>query len=150
MKKIVSILILVVAFTFNAQAQRKHKKGKFEKLTSEQKATLSVKKMALALDLSDAQQRQIKPLLKQQIAERKAAHEKMKAAKKAGKKPTADQRFKMQNARLDKQLAFQNSMKKILNDEQFEKFKKIKRHMKGKAKKKMKKRKMQKQRKNRK
>ena len=151
MKKLVSILVLVVAFTFSAQAQKKkYKKGDFEKLTSEQKATLSVKKMALALDLSDAQQRQVKPIIKQQIEERKAAYEKMKAAKKAGKKPTADQRFKMQNARLDKQLAFQNRMKRILNGEQFEKFKKMKRHMKGKAKKHMKKRKMHKERKHRK
>ena len=150
MKKVVSILVLVLAFSFTTQAQRKHKKGDFSTLTSEQKATLGVKKMALALDLSDAQQRQVKPLLKQQMEERKAAYTKMKAAKEAGKKPTADQRFKMQNARLDKQLAFQNRMKKILNDEQFEKFKKMKRHMKGKAKKKMKKRKGAKQRKNRK
>ena len=149
MKKVVSILVLVLAFSFTTQAQRKHKKGNFEKLTSEQKATLGVKKMALALDLSDAQQRQVKPLLKQQMEERKAAHAKMKAAKEAGKKPTADQRFKMQNTRLDKQLAFQNRMKKILNDEQFEKFKKMKRHMKGKMKKQMKKGKGKKQRKNR-
>ena len=84
------------------------------------------------------------------MEERKAAYAKMKTAKKAGKKPTADQRFKMQNARLDKQLDFQNRMKRILNDEQFEKFKKMKRHMKGKAKKKMKKRKGTKQRNNRK
>lgn len=150
MKKVVSVLVLVLAFTINAQAQKKrHKKGDFEKLTSEQKATLSVKKMALALDLSDSQQRQIKPLIKQQIEEKKAAYARIKAAKEAGKKPTADERFKMQNARLDKQLAFQNSMKRILNDEQFEKFKKMKRHMKGKAKKKMKKRKMRKEQRNR-
>ena len=149
MKKVISILVLVVAFTFTTQAQRKHKKGNFSTLTSEQKATLSVKKMALHLDLSDAQLRQIKPLIKKQIEERKDAYTKMKAAKKAGKKPTADQRFKMQNARLDKQLAFQNRMKRILNDEQFEKFKKMKKHMKGKAKKQLKKRKGNKHRKNR-
>lgn len=142
MKKVVNILIFVLAFTLTAQAQKRHKKGKWKQLTTEQQATLSVKKMALALDLSDAQQRQIKPLLKQQIADKKANWEKLKKQKENDKKLTTDERFKMQNARLDKQLAFQKQMKRILNDEQYAKFKKMKKHRKHKMKRYAKKRKM--------
>lgn len=142
MKKAVSILIFVLAFTVTVQAQKRHKKGKWEKLTTEQQATLASKKMALALDLSDAQQRQIKPLLTQQIADKKANWEKMKKFKESDKKLTADERFRMQNARLDKQLAFQKQMKRILNDEQYAKFKKMKKHRKHKMKRYAKKRKM--------
>ena len=64
MKKIISILVLVFAVTFTTQAQKKRgERGENgSKLTIEQHTTLAVKKMTLALDLSDKQQKQIKPL----------------------------------------------------------------------------------------
>ncbi|MCG1036229.1 hypothetical protein [Polaribacter sargassicola] len=125
MKKIVSILVLVMAVTFTTQAQRKGgQKG--PKFTPEQQATLAVKKMALALDLTDKQQNQIKPILTAQIEERKAEMEKRKANKdEPRQKPTADELFAMQNKRLDNQIMMKNKMKNILNEEQFEKFEKM-------------------------
>ena len=71
MKKIISILVLVFAVTFTTQAQKKRgERGQKEsKLTIEQHTTLAVKKMTLALDLSDKQQKQIKPLLMAKMAE---------------------------------------------------------------------------------
>ena len=52
MKKTASILILVFAFAFTTQAQRK---GQGPKFTTEQHAALAVKKITLALDLSEKQ-----------------------------------------------------------------------------------------------
>ena len=104
-------------------------KDRKEKLTSEQQATLAVKKMALSLELSAAQQRQIKPLVLAQIKDRKAGYKKMKAMKEKHKESkkeiSADERYKMANAKLDKRLDFQRKMKSILNEAQFEKFKKL-------------------------
>ncbi len=147
MRKIASILVLVFAFTLTTQAQKK-RKDKRPKLSIEQHTDLAVKKMTLALDLSEKQQKQIAPLIKAQATARKAAMEKRKEARKNKTKPTADEMYAMKSKQLDKQIAFKNSMKNILNAEQFEKFEKMakKRMQKGKKMKKkiavMKKKKM--------
>ena len=75
MKKIASILILVFAFTLKGEAQKKRKEQR-PKLTVEQYSNLAVKKMTLALDLSEKQQEQIKPLISAQIASKKAGNAK--------------------------------------------------------------------------
>lgn len=137
MKKLASILVLVFAFTLTTQAQKKRKRMQKDPLTVEQQATLMVKKMTLALELSDAQQRKVTPLITAQITDRRANLERMKKLKEAKKKPTADERFKFQNERLDKQIAFQKEMKSILNKEQYEKFEKMSAMRKRGAKKKM-------------
>lgn len=133
MKKLASILVLVLAVTFSTQAQKKrdHKRPEF---TIEQQADLSVKKMTLALDLSNKQQNQIKPLIIAKMTERKAFVTKRKEAKKEDKKPTSDQMYAIKSKMLDNQIAMKNSMKEILNKEQFDKFEKMhkKRMMKGK------------------
>jgi len=137
MRKIASILVLVFAFTLTTQAQKKRKRMQKEQLTVKQQATLAVKKMTLALELSDAQQRKITPLITSQITDRRAQFEKIKKLKEAKKKPTADERYKHQNERLDKQIAFQKEMKSILNSEQYEKFQKMARAKKRGARKKI-------------
>ncbi|WP_397445619.1 hypothetical protein [Polaribacter sp. R77954] len=124
MKNIASILVLVFAFTLTTQAQKK-RQNKGPKLSVEQKTDLAVKKMTLALDLSKKQQNEITPLLKAQASERKAAMEKRKEMKKNETKPTADEMYAMQSKRLDNQIAFKNSMKNILDKDQFEKFEKM-------------------------
>lgn len=121
MKKIITTLVLVFALTITTQAQ---KNVDHKKLSNEQRTELTVKKMALRLDLTQSQQQQIKPLIAEQIADRKVIVEKRKAMKDSGKKLTADERYAMQSAKLDKQIAFKNKMKSILNKEQFEKFEK--------------------------
>lgn len=134
MKKVVAILVVALGLTSTVQAQ-KGKKGGFEKLTPEQRTELAVKKMILKLDLTPAQANQVKPLIVQKMAERQAMKEKRKAFKESGKKPTADERYAMQNARLDKQIAFKNDMKQILNEKQYEKFEKMQARMAHKMKK---------------
>ncbi|TMM29553.1 hypothetical protein FDT66_10565 [Polaribacter aestuariivivens] len=143
MKNLVSILVLVFAFTFTTQAQKKrnHKKPQ---LSAEQHADLMVKKMTLSLDLSEKQQKQIKPLLTSKIAERKAFMEKRMEAKKEDKKPTADEIYAVKSKMLDNQIAMKNSMKNILNKDQFEKFEKMQKRRKMMVLKKMKERRMDK------
>lgn len=127
MKNLVSILVLVFAITFTTQAQKKRggHGDKSSNLTAEQHATLAVKKMTLALDLSQKQQNEIKPLITAKISERKAAMEQRKANKGDKKRPTADEMFAMQNKQLDSKIYMKNKMKDILNKEQFEKFEKM-------------------------
>ncbi|QNM84479.1 hypothetical protein H9W90_09750 [Polaribacter pectinis] len=133
MKNLASILVLVFAFTLNTQAQKKrdHKRPEF---TVEQHTNLAVKKMTLALDLSEKQQNQIKPLIMAKASERKAAMEKRKASKETKKRSTSDEIYAAKSKMLDNQIAMKNRMKEILNKDQFEKFEKMhkKRKMKGK------------------
>jgi hypothetical protein len=127
MKKLASILVLVLAVTFSTQAQKKRgeTREKGPKLSTEQQATLAVKKMTLALDLSEKQQNEIKPILRVKIEERKAAMEKRKANKGNKERPTADEVFAMQNKRLDHQIYIKNKMKDILDNDQFDKYEKM-------------------------
>ncbi|SDR67823.1 hypothetical protein SAMN05216503_0330 [Polaribacter sp. KT25b] len=139
MKKIASILILVFAFTVSTQAQKKEKRNeRGPKLTVEQYTDLAVKKMTLALDLTDKQQGQIKPIISAQAAAKKAEMQSRKENRDANKKPSADEIYEMKSKQLDNQIAFKNKMKDILNKEQFEKFEKMAKKRKGKGKKMMK------------
>lgn len=133
MKNLASILLVVFAFTFTTNAQRKNREER-PKFTIAQQTDLAVKKMTLALDLSPKQQNQLKPIIASKMAERKAFMEKRKEARKEKKRPTADEMYAMQSKRLDNEIAIKSSMKDILNKEQFEKFEKMqkKRKMKGK------------------
>lgn len=137
MKKIASILVLVFAFTLTTQAQ-KDRKEKRPNLSIEQHTDLAVKKMTLALDLSEKQQNEIAPLIKAQAAERKAGMEKRKEARKNRTKPSADEIYAMKSKQLDGQIAFRNTMKNILNKDQFEKFEKMSKKRMHKGKKMMK------------
>ena len=124
MKNLVSILVLVFVITFTTQAQKKggHDKPQF---TIKQETNLAIKKMTLALDLSEKQQNEIKPFLMQKISERKAKKEKRKATKEYKKRPTVDQVYAMKMEHLNNQILIKNKMKSILNKEQFEKFEKM-------------------------
>lgn len=94
-------------------------------MTAEQQATLTVKKMALRLDLTDAQQRKLKPIITQQITERRAQMEKMRKLREEKKQLEAEARYERQNEMLDKKLAFKKEMKSILNAEQYQEFEKM-------------------------
>ena len=81
--------------------------------------------MTLALDLSDKQQQQIKPIVMAKMTDRKDFIEKRKASKENNEKPTSDEIFAIKNKQLDHQIVMKNSIKNILNKEQFEKFEKL-------------------------
>ena len=123
-------MLLLVGATTMAQerSERRQHRGGMSDMTPEQIATLQTKKMTLALDLSEAQQSQIQALNLENAKARKAKMEERKASKEDGerKKPTSEERFAMQSARLDAQLAQKEEMKKILSEEQMAKWEKMK------------------------
>jgi len=137
MKKVITLFVLVFAFTFSTQGQNKKAK-RASKLTIEQQTTLAVKKMTLALDLSEKQQNDIKPILMAKITERKMAIKKRKAAKKAKERPSANEIYEMKMKQLDGLILIKSKMKNILDEKQYERFEEMqKRRMKMALKKKM-------------
>lgn len=131
MKK--SILILVLFIGFNSFAQ----KGERKNLTPEQHATLSTKKMVLALDLNESQQTKIYNLNLENAKNRKAKMEEFKKLRESGetKKLSSEDRYNRESAMLDQKIAQKEKMKAILSKEQFEKWEKMKHHQRGKNKK---------------
>ncbi|WP_435261784.1 hypothetical protein [Tenacibaculum sp. nBUS_03] len=121
MKKIIGFLVFVISISTSVHAQKEKK----ERMTAEQQTELAVKKMTLKLDLTNSQQRRIKPLLAEQINEKKQLRSKRKAMKESGKKPSANERYAISNSRLNKLIAFKNEMKSILNEKQYERFEKM-------------------------
>ncbi|WP_420574857.1 hypothetical protein [Kordia sp.] len=146
------IYALAIIFTLNVAAQEGHdrkdrkerkemKRGFMQDLTPEEQATLHTKKLTLALDLSDNQQQQVLALNTKVAQVRKAKMEAHKTQKEKGEKPSKEERYKMMNERLDAKIAYKNSMKKILSNEQYERWEKMQaRKAKGKRKKKGKRR----------
>lgn len=142
MKKL--ILIAMAFVTLQAVAQDKRKGGEkserkmMKDLSAEEIATLGSKKMTLALDLSTAQQAQVKAVLLEQATTRKqkmAEREKTKNDNDA-KKPSKEERLKMTNAKLDSQIAMKKEMKSILTAEQYETWTKMESNRNHKAKRK--------------
>lgn len=129
MKKVFIAVVLLTGLTALAQRGERHgQKERFTKdLTVEQLATLKTKKMTLALDLTKTQQQEVMELNLDNAEFRKSEMEERKAQKEAGeaKKPTADERFAFQNAKLDRQLTQQEKMKQILNEDQYQLWKKL-------------------------
>ncbi len=125
MKKLIilSALTLFISASIFAQQKRDGMRNGPE-FTSEQMATIQTKKMALALDLDSNQQKSIQKVLLKAADDRKATVANFKEKREAGTKPTTEERFLMENNRLDKQLAFKGEMKKVLQKEQYEKWEK--------------------------
>ena len=130
MKKLIPILLLVFAFTLNTQSQRKERKVSVDKM---------LKKMTKDLNLTEAQQSKIKPLLEAQIADRKALNKKRKAMKEAGEKPSREERMKMRKERMKSETAMNTKMATILDKDQLVKFKELAKKRKQKTKDRMKK-----------
>ena len=122
-------MALLIGFTTMAQKRNSHHGQKdFRKdLSVEQLATLKTKKMALALDLTKSQQKEVMELNLADVEFRRAKMEERKAPKETGEreKPTADERFAFENAKLDKLLAHQEKMKQILDEDQYQLWKKL-------------------------
>ena len=134
MKKL--LLIAIALITVNATAQEKKERKERQRgdrtesvelmkdLSPEKTATLQTKRMALHLDLTDAQQKEIHAIHLEQVKARKAVMETHKKLREENKeaKPSKDDRFYRANSQLDNKIAVKTKMKKILNKEQFEKW----------------------------
>jgi hypothetical protein len=140
MKKVFIILLALVTLQVSAQEKKRElqKEGQRERgemmkdLSPEETATLQTKKMTLHLDLSEAQQKQMKALNLEQASLRKAKMEEVKKLKESGEKPSKEARLKMMNEKLDHQIALKAKMKSILNAEQFTKWESSQAKMQGK------------------
>ena len=132
MKKLMMMFLVLATVSMSAQrGPRSGEERRGNDMTAEQVATLSTKKMTLALALDDNQSKKVYTVLLDQAKDRKA----MQAERKANKeKPelTKEQRYAMQNERLDKQIAMQEKMQSILSEDQFKQFKKMNAKRKGK------------------
>lgn len=136
-------ILLVMLTTVSMAAQRHHgpimRKGPKMDMTAEQMATLQTKHMTLALDLTENQKDQVYKINLEKAQFRKEKWAEIKAAKESGEweKPTPEERFEMENARLDRQIAMQEKMRTILDTEQYETWKKFSNRKKMHGKKKM-------------
>ncbi len=142
MKKLILIALALVTIQVSAQDRKKdfrkgdrmERQDKFKDFTPEEVAQLQTKQMALDLDLSDGQQKQIQKLNLENAMDRKAKMEARQAKMKDGKgeKPSKEERLEMMNERLDKQLEMKQKMSKILNADQMEKWEKTHANNRGK------------------
>ncbi len=132
MKKILVLAIALISLQGiaqerqreNRQENRKERQQNLKDLTPEQAATLQTKKMALHLDLSEAQQKEIYKLNLANAKERQSKMEAVKKMRKSDEKPSKEARYDMMNERLDNQIAQKKQLKSILTKEQFEKLEK--------------------------
>ncbi|MBU2906652.1 hypothetical protein KO529_17775 [Arenibacter algicola] len=135
MKKLVVLVVLMAGITAIAQKPERERghRGDMKDMSPEQIATLQTKQMTLALDLTDAQQKEIQSLNLQNAVKRSEKMNEMKARKESGeaKKLTSEERYAMKTAMLDHQIAQKEKMKKILNKEQYMKWEKMKENREG-------------------
>lgn len=124
MKKVILLVMLMTGFSIMAQKGERGHRGDFKNLSAEQMATLQTKKMTLDLDLTSAQQSKIQALNLENAKKRKAKMEARKDQEANGERPaqTSEERFTMKNERLDAAIAHKAELKKILSEEQFEKW----------------------------
>jgi len=154
MKKLIVIAIAFISLQGIAQErQREHRKENrkersqtLKDLTPEQAAIIRTKKMALHLDLSEAQQKEIYKMNLANAKERQAKMKTIRKTRESGEKPSKDNRYDMMNNRLDQQMAQKKQLKSILTEEQFEKLEKSSKRNKMKQRKQLKERGKSKQR----
>lgn len=132
MKNVLLIAIALITVNVTAQKQkrerqhedRKERLNQLKDFSPEEIATLQSKKMALHLDLSNSQQKEIKAISLENAKARKIQMEAHEKKRKEGKreKLTKEDRFNRANNQLDRKLATKAKMKTILNKEQYEKW----------------------------
>jgi len=131
MKNLIMAILIMAGISATAQEHnRKGNRGDMKDLTPEQVATLQTKKMTLALDLNESQQSKLKSILTEDAKVRKTKMAERKESKEKGKKVlTIDEKYEMQNERLNHQIERKKQMKSLLTDEQFKKWEKMSHRM---------------------
>ena len=130
MKKILLLSTLFISSFVVAQknvnAKKNHSKKNqmqtVKEFTPEQMATLKTKKMTLALDLTEVQQKKMYDYNLESTHAINAYKEESKKQKEAKVKLTADQKYEKMNATLDKKIEMKSKLKSILNEEQYQKW----------------------------
>ena len=132
MKNLFIAIFALFSLTVFAQQNRqgKHRgNDRMERadLNPEQQASLHSKKMTLALDLSDAQEKKVYQLELAKAKERKTRRE----AHQNGKNLDQADKFDRQEERLERQITYKRSLKDILTKEQLLKWEKMQHHRRG-------------------
>ena len=114
MKKLIVAALLVVGLTTYAQEKEGRRAGR-EKLTSEQKVELQVKKMTKDLNLNEKQTKDVRALVTKQVKKREDINAQMQAEKEAvsvemKKILTAEQYAKWEKNREEKIENFKEKM----------------------------------------
>ncbi|PQJ32133.1 hypothetical protein BST92_09450 [Nonlabens arenilitoris] len=111
MKKIIVLIALMVMTVTQAQEGRQGQRGERMKDVSPQEmATVQSKKLTLALDLSDQQEKDVYQILLKQAEKRKAN----KISREDREKLTDEQKKEARLKMLDEKIAVKRSMKKYL------------------------------------
>ena len=127
MKKLVGLVTIAILFSLTVSPQQNRENArKRTQMNSEQSATLQSKKMALHLDLDKNQQAAVYELMKKNNDERQLKRTEFREKRQNGDTLTNDERFQIQNDRLDNQLEEKAALKNILSKQQFEKWEKVK------------------------
>lgn len=122
MKKLSLLVIMLISISAFSQQKGQYHKGANSDMTPEETATLQTKKLTLHLDLNEAQQQEIKNLYQEKAEKRSTLMAERKKMSAEDLEKLKENRFKRMNARLDNQLAHQEKMKLVLNEEQFKKW----------------------------
>jgi hypothetical protein len=122
MKKLSLFLIMLISISAFSQQKDQHQRADMKNMSAEEMATLQTKKLTLLLDLDQAQQLEVKKLYQEKAEARKAMMAEHKAMMAEDSEKSKEKRFERMNGGLDKQLEYQEKMKKILNEEQFKKW----------------------------
>ncbi|WP_416444737.1 DUF4890 domain-containing protein [Leeuwenhoekiella sp. A16] len=125
MKNVLAAVFFMATIIMTGQEKRPERGRMFANVTPQEMAQLQTKRLTLALVLNDQQQKQLYDLnltaaekMKAKMVERQAA----KSSEKADKTAHIDHKIDM----LDTQIAYQQKMKSILNEKQFEQWRKMK------------------------
>jgi periplasmic protein CpxP/Spy len=120
MRNTVKLVVLMLLFSTAINAQNSpNKRADF---APKQQATLQTKRMALNFDLDKNQENAVYKMMLNKAEERESIRNKRQLKRKKGTTLTQEERFEIENNRLDRQLAHKEEMKKILTAEQFEKW----------------------------
>jgi len=114
---------LLIGVTVSAQHKQHHTvraKEHNTELSTEQRATIQSKRLTLALGLDQQQQEQIAALLKTRLDERMEWKSRGKSEAGSTQQDEGASRYASLNNRLDRAIAFQENIKGILSDSQFE------------------------------
>ena len=124
-KLIVVAMILLSGATFAQGSPAISGRVESEKLTPEQRNQLRLKKLTAEIGLDASQQKEMAKIISEQTVRKEAMRAERKSLRDSKVKMTADERFKKQNEVLDHQIAMKARVKKVLTQEQYEKWEKM-------------------------
>jgi hypothetical protein len=128
MKKTMALCALLIGLGASAQHRPHHtdrENQHLAELSAQQRATIQSKHLTLALGLDQQQQEQIAALLKTRLDERMEWKARRKSEAGSTEQKDGASRYVTINNRLDSEIAFQENIKAILSDSQFEQWRSL-------------------------